>query len=102
MGGTVLDEGDDSDGGAPAHPDFDTEPCFGFHQDSGLQADCEYRPAPRFSMKAGYFFTDVPLGAANTWIVPGGHLLEDELERPEHGQPKGCADACVRACVCVR
>eukprot|EP01047_Picozoa_sp_COSAG01_P013361 COSAG01_NODE_624_length_14732_cov_58.900772_5_plen_331_part_00 len=66
MGGSVLDEGDDSDGGAPSHPDFQQVPCFGYHQDSGLQADCEHRPAPRFSMKAGYFFTDVP---------PGGKLL---------------------------
>ena len=33
--------------------DYDSLPCFGFHQDSGLQADTEYRPAPRFSLKAG-------------------------------------------------
>lgn len=92
MGGTVLDEGDDSDNGAPDHPPFDQHECFGFHQDSGLQADCEYRPAPRFSMKAGFFFTDVPLGAANTWICPGKHLIDGELDRPnggQAGQPEG-------------
>jgi ectoine hydroxylase len=101
MGGSVLDEGDDSDGGAPLHPDFQGVPCFGYHQDSGLQADCEHRPAPRFSMKAGYFFTDVPPGAANTWIVPRSHLLEQELERPEIGQPKGAIPIVCKANTCL-
>jgi ectoine hydroxylase-related dioxygenase (phytanoyl-CoA dioxygenase family) len=99
-GGSALSEGDDSDGHAPNHPDFDSLPCFGFHQDSGLQADCEYRPAPRFSMKAGFFFTDVTNpGMANTWIVPGKHLDAD-LSRPnngERGQPHGAIPVCCKA-----
>ena len=32
QGFNALSEGDDSDGGAPEHPDFETLPCFGFHQ----------------------------------------------------------------------
>ena len=34
-------------------PDPSTLPCFSYHQDSGMEKDLEYRPAPRFSMKAG-------------------------------------------------
>eukprot|EP01045_Picozoa_sp_COSAG04_P023817 COSAG04_NODE_2887_length_3420_cov_2.535682_5_plen_86_part_00 len=34
-------------------PDPSTLPCFNYHQDSGMEKDLEYRPAPRFSMKAG-------------------------------------------------
>ena len=30
--------------------DYDALPMLGFHQDSGLQADLEHRPAPRFSV----------------------------------------------------
>ena len=35
-----------------AIPSADDVPTFGFHQDSGQEKDLEYRPAPRFSMKA--------------------------------------------------
>eukprot|EP01047_Picozoa_sp_COSAG01_P107092 COSAG01_NODE_36140_length_521_cov_4.812796_1_plen_126_part_00 len=52
-------------------------------------------------MKAGYFFTDVPPGAANTWIVPRSHLLEQELERPEIGQPKGAIPIVCKANTCL-
>eukprot|EP01052_Picozoa_sp_SAG31_P021071 SAG31_NODE_1611_length_7748_cov_2.128758_3_plen_87_part_00 len=51
------------------YPDPTTLRPFGYHQDSGLQADCEYRPAPRFSLKAGYYLSDMSTpGRGNTWV----------------------------------
>ena len=68
---------------------------LGFHQDSGLQADCEYRPAPRFSLKVGYYLSDVstPL-RGNTWIVPGSHLSTEPLAVQDDGLPKGAMPVC--------
>ena len=51
--------------------DYESVPPFGYHQDSGMQADCEFRPAPRFSLKAGYYLNDMSEpGRGNTWVVP--------------------------------
>ena len=86
----------------PAEVDYSALPCFGFHQDSGLQLDTEFRPAPRFSLKAGYFFTDVDRpGMANTWIVPGQHLITGDLERPQRGQPEGAIPVLCKANSCL-
>ena len=87
-------------------------PTLGFHQDSkGQQHSIEYRPAPGFTLKAGYckcnsfcvFFrnscqrtrcadlTDTSdAGMGNTWIVPGRHMEPKLEEMPEGiGQPRG-------------
>eukprot|EP01050_Picozoa_sp_SAG11_P014415 SAG11_NODE_1773_length_4272_cov_6.865085_5_plen_118_part_00 len=51
------------------YPDPQALPAFGYHQDSGLQIDCEYRPAPRFSLKCGYYLSDMSApGRGNTWV----------------------------------
>jgi hypothetical protein len=57
--------------GAPAGgaPDAATLPPFGFHQDSGQQADVELRPAPRFSMKAAYYLTDCSEVAVDVAVI---------------------------------
>ena len=48
-----------------------------------MQADCEYRPAPRFSLKAGYYLNDMSEpGRGNTWVIPvrcGKRLLREQL-----------------------
>ena len=94
----------------PEEVDYDEVARFGFHQDSGLQSDLEYRPAPRFSMKAGYFLTDVDEpGYANTWVVPAKHHLSDldlstggrDPEERGMGQPPGAIPICCKANTCL-
>ena len=79
---------------APTDTEYyrDVHRCFGFHKDTGMGADCETPVQPRFSIKAGYYFSDVPDPSfAPTWVVPGSHHREgsEQLIRPESGQPDG-------------
>ena len=57
-----------------------------WHQDSGrVSLDIETVPAPRISVKIGYFLTDVSEGGrGNFSVVPGSHLV-DEVEYPADG-----------------
>lgn len=57
-----------------------------WHQDSGrVNLDIETIPAPRISVKIGYFLTDVSEGGrGNFSVVPGSHLV-DEVEYPADG-----------------
>ena len=57
-----------------------------WHQDSGrVSLDIETVPAPRISVKIGYFLTDVSEGGrGNFSVVPGSHL-KDEVEYPADG-----------------
>ncbi len=57
-----------------------------WHQDSGrVSLDIETVPAPRISVKIGYFLTDVSEGGrGNFSVVPGSHLV-DEIEYPADG-----------------
>ena len=77
---------------APTDTEYyqDVHRCFGFHKDTGMGADCETAVQPRFSIKAGYYFSDVPDASfAPTWVVPGSHHRDgsEQLIRPEFGQP---------------
>ena len=57
-----------------------------WHQDSGrVSLDIETIPAPRISVKVGYFLTDVSEGGrGNFSVIPGSHLV-DEVEYPADG-----------------
>ena len=57
-----------------------------WHQDSGrVSLDIETIPAPRISVKIGYFLTDVSEGGrGNFSVIPGSHL-KDEVEYPADG-----------------
>ena len=57
-----------------------------WHQDSGrVSLDIETVPAPRISVKIGYFLTDVSEGGrGNFSVIPGSHL-KDEVEYPTDG-----------------
>ena len=57
-----------------------------WHQDSGrVNLDIETIPAPRISVKIGYFLTDVSEGGrGNFSVIPGSHLV-DEVEYPADG-----------------
>ena len=57
-----------------------------WHQDSGrVSLDIETVPAPRISVKIGYFLTDVSEGGrGNFSVIPGSHL-KDEVEYPADG-----------------
>ena len=57
-----------------------------WHQDSGrVNLDIETIPAPRISVKVGYFLTDVSEGGrGNFSVIPGSHLV-DEVEYPADG-----------------
>lgn len=57
-----------------------------WHQDSGrVNLDIETIPAPRISVKVGYFLTDVSKGGrGNFSVIPGSHL-KDEVEYPADG-----------------
>ena len=57
-----------------------------WHQDSGrVNLDIETIPAPRISVKVGYFLTDVSeRGRGNFSVIPGSHL-KDEVEYPADG-----------------
>ncbi len=57
-----------------------------WHQDSGrVSLDIETVPAPRISVKVGYFLTDVSEGGrGNFSVIPGSHL-KDEVEYPADG-----------------
>ena len=57
-----------------------------WHQDSGrVNLDIETIPAPRISVKIGYFLTDVSEGGrGNFSVIPGSHL-KDEVEYPADG-----------------
>ena len=57
-----------------------------WHQDSGrVNLDIETIPAPRISVKVGYFLTDVSEGGrGNFSVIPGSHL-KDEVEYPADG-----------------
>ena len=85
-------------------PSADEVPTFNFHQDSGMEKDLEYRPAPRFSMKAAYYLTDVlSEGMGNTWLVPAQHLSPHPLVKPVSGigQPDGAIAVKVKANSCL-
>lgn len=49
QGFNALSEGDDSDGGAPEHPDFETLPCFGFHQVCAALLSAQHIVLPELS-----------------------------------------------------
>ena len=57
-----------------------------WHQDSGrVNLDIETIPAPRISVKVGYFLTEVSEGGrGNFSVIPGSHL-KDEVEYPADG-----------------
>ena len=57
-----------------------------WHQDSGrVNLDIATIPAPRISVKIGYFLTDVSEGGrGNFSVIPGSHLV-DEVEYPADG-----------------
>jgi len=70
-----------------------------WHQDSmRVNDEIESRPRPRFSLKIGYYLTDVSEpDRGNTLIVPGSHLC-DELDCPADGasNPEGAEPLCVK------
>ncbi|MBI2501661.1 MAG: phytanoyl-CoA dioxygenase family protein [Candidatus Latescibacteria bacterium] len=63
---------------------------LGFHQDSGrVNAEMEFHPRPRLSLKVAYWLSDVSApGRGNFYIVPGSHL-NDDLPRPSDRNPAG-------------
>lgn len=71
-----------------------------WHQDSGrVNLDIEIVPAPRISVKVGYFLTDVSeKGRGNFSVIPGSHL-KDEVEYPPDGisDPEDTVEVCVPA-----
>ena len=71
-----------------------------WHQDSGrVNLDIETVPAPRISVKVGYFLTDVSeSGRGNFSVIPGSHL-KDEVEYPPDGisDPEDAFEVCVPA-----
>ena len=72
-------------------PAPDTEPTEGWmewHQDSG-RVNLEVRtfPAPRLSLKIGYFLTDISeTGRGNFMIIPGSHISKEVPEFSEVGR----------------
>ena len=65
---------------------------FRWHQDSGrLNGEMETDPAPRLSLKIGYFLTDLTRsGGGNFWVIPGSHLKKRiQLPAGGRGQPDG-------------
>jgi len=65
------------------HPPRVESPCWRWHQDGGRQnVDVESR-RPLFSVKVGWFLTDVTTEEHGPlWIIPGSHV-DDTLDRPE-------------------
>lgn len=61
-----------------------------WHKDSGrLNKELETDPQPRISLKVAFFLTDTSeLGRANLYVIPGSHL-QNRLEIPANGEPKG-------------
>ena len=50
----------------------DEHKTFGYHKDTGMGQDIETPRQARFSLKAGYYFSDVDdASKAPTWVVPG-------------------------------
>lgn len=63
---------------------------LGFHQDSGrVNAEMEFHPRPRLSLKVSYWLSDASEpGRGNFYIVPGSHL-DDDLQYPTDRNPPG-------------
>ena len=77
-------------------PDYSEVATLGFHQDShriNVEMGHEQAGGPRarLSLKCAYFLTDCSSsGRANTWVVPGSHLLDTLPSVPGgRGQPAG-------------
>lgn len=70
---------------------------LGFHQDSGrVNAEMEFHPRPRLSLKVSYWLSDASEpGRGNFYIVPGSHL-DDDLERPAERNPQGAIPVLAR------
>jgi len=70
---------------------------LGFHQDSGrVNAEMEFHPRPRLSLKVSYWLSDVSeSGRGNFYIVPGSHL-DDELPFPNDHNPEGAIPVLAR------
>ena len=66
-----------------------------WHQDSGrVTLDMESIPAPRVSVKVGFFLSDLTKGGhGNFNVIPGSHL-KDEIEFPPDGvsNPEGALE----------
>ena len=77
----------------PTEGEFDPDgSAFHWHRDSGrLNGDMETHPAPRISLKVGYFLTDLTeSGGGNFWVIPGSHLKKSiQLPADGRGQPDG-------------
>ena len=91
-----------------AEPDYSELPTLGFHQDShrvNVEMGHEQPggPRPRLSLKCAYFLTDCSSsGRANTWIVPGSHLLDTLPSVPGgRGQPPGAVPVLCPANSCL-
>ena len=78
-----------------------------WHQDSG-RGNVELRtfPAPRLSLKVGYFLTDVSEpGRGNFYVIPGSHLVDEvplssEVGRdPKEATATSLPEAAVPICV---
>ena len=83
----------------PMEGEFDPDgSTFRWHQDSGrLNGDMETDPAPRISLKIGYFLTDLTeSGGGNFWVIPGSHLRKGiQLPPGGRGQPDGATPVLV-------
>ena len=91
-----------------AEPDYSGLPTLGFHQDShrvNVEMGHEQPggPRPRLSLKCAYFLSDCSSsGRANTWIVPGSHLLDTLPSVPGgRGQPAGAVPVLAPANSCL-
>lgn len=71
---------------------------LGFHQDSGrVNAEMEFHPRPRLSLKVSYWLSDASeAGRGNFYIVPGSHL-DDDLQRPADCNPPEAIPVLARA-----
>jgi ectoine hydroxylase len=65
----------------PEEPGNVPDEVRGWHQDSGrVNAEMEFSPRPRLSLKVVYFLTDCSIdGRANFYVVPGTHLEDNFL-----------------------
>jgi hypothetical protein len=89
-------------------PDYSDLPTLGFHQDShrvNVEMGHEQPGGPRarLSLKCAYFLTDCSCsGRANTWVVPGSHLLDTLPSVPGgRGQPPGAVPVLAPANSCL-
>ena len=78
-----------------------------WHQDSGrVNVELRTFPAPRLSLKVGYFLTDVSEpGRGNFYVIPGSHLVDEvplssEVGRdPKEATATSLPEAAVPICV---